>query len=159
MGGEQAASRARHRASATTSRPRARPGREVEEEEFKAPIREQYEDEGNPYYATARLWDDGIIAPRKRGACWRWLLRGAQCAGAGDAVRGVSDVAMEILINPIIAVFAILSASFAVSLAGLYFGYFLYIDPAFMPFFSVSDFTSQAVICCQFSDLFHCSSQ
>ena len=27
------------------------------------PIREQYEDEGNPYYATARLWDDGIIAP------------------------------------------------------------------------------------------------
>jgi hypothetical protein len=53
---------------------------------------------------------------------------------------------MEILINRIIAVFAILSASFAVSLAGLYFGYFLYIDPAFMPFFSVSDFTSQAVI-------------
>jgi 3-methylcrotonyl-CoA carboxylase beta subunit len=33
------------------------------EEEFKRPIREQYEAEGNPYYATARLWDDGIIAP------------------------------------------------------------------------------------------------
>jgi 3-methylcrotonyl-CoA carboxylase beta subunit len=34
-----------------------------EEEAFKAPIRAQYEAEGNPYYATARLWDDGIIAP------------------------------------------------------------------------------------------------
>ncbi|HEX4409818.1 MAG TPA: carboxyl transferase domain-containing protein [Xanthobacteraceae bacterium] len=33
------------------------------EEEFKRPIREQYEVEGNPYYATARLWDDGIIIP------------------------------------------------------------------------------------------------
>jgi len=34
-----------------------------EEEAFKAPIRARYEEEGNPYYATARLWDDGIIAP------------------------------------------------------------------------------------------------
>ena len=34
-----------------------------EEEAFKAPVREQYEKEGHPYYATARLWDDGIIAP------------------------------------------------------------------------------------------------
>ena len=34
-----------------------------EEEAFKAPIREQYETQGNPYYATARLWDDGIIDP------------------------------------------------------------------------------------------------
>lgn len=33
------------------------------EESFKAPIREQYEQQGNPYYATARLWDDGIIDP------------------------------------------------------------------------------------------------
>ena len=37
---------------------------EVEEEEFKQPIRDQYDAEGNPYYATARLWDDGIIDPR-----------------------------------------------------------------------------------------------
>ena len=36
---------------------------EVEEEEFKQPIRDQYEREGSPYYATARLWDDGIILP------------------------------------------------------------------------------------------------
>jgi 3-methylcrotonyl-CoA carboxylase beta subunit len=34
-----------------------------EEEAFKAPTRERYEAEGNPYYATARLWDDGIILP------------------------------------------------------------------------------------------------
>jgi len=35
----------------------------AEEEAFKAPIRDQYERQGNPYYASARLWDDGIIAP------------------------------------------------------------------------------------------------
>jgi 3-methylcrotonyl-CoA carboxylase beta subunit len=33
------------------------------EESFKAPIREQYEAQGHPYYASARLWDDGIIDP------------------------------------------------------------------------------------------------
>jgi 3-methylcrotonyl-CoA carboxylase beta subunit len=34
-----------------------------EEDTFKAPLRQQYETQGNPYYATARLWDDGIIDP------------------------------------------------------------------------------------------------
>jgi 3-methylcrotonyl-CoA carboxylase beta subunit len=34
-----------------------------EEEEFKRPIREQFDREGDPYFATARLWDDGIITP------------------------------------------------------------------------------------------------
>ena len=34
-----------------------------EEREFQAPIRAQYESQGNPYYATARLWDDGVIDP------------------------------------------------------------------------------------------------
>lgn len=34
-----------------------------EEEAFKAPIRKQYETQGHPYYATARLWDDGVIDP------------------------------------------------------------------------------------------------
>lgn len=33
------------------------------EEEFKAPIRRQYEEQGSPYYSTARLWDDGVIDP------------------------------------------------------------------------------------------------
>ena len=34
-----------------------------EEEAFKAPVRERYEQQGSPYYSTARLWDDGIIDP------------------------------------------------------------------------------------------------
>jgi 3-methylcrotonyl-CoA carboxylase beta subunit len=37
---------------------------EAEEEAFKSPIRDQYERQGHPYYASARLWDDGIIDPR-----------------------------------------------------------------------------------------------
>ena len=35
----------------------------AEEEAFKAPIRAQYERQGHPYYASARLWDDGVIDP------------------------------------------------------------------------------------------------
>jgi 3-methylcrotonyl-CoA carboxylase beta subunit len=34
-----------------------------DEEAFKAPIRDQYESQGHPYYAGARLWDDGLIDP------------------------------------------------------------------------------------------------
>ena len=34
-----------------------------DEESFKNPIREQYERQGHPYYASARLWDDGVIDP------------------------------------------------------------------------------------------------
>jgi 3-methylcrotonyl-CoA carboxylase beta subunit len=40
-----------------------------EEAAFKAPIREQYETQGNPYYATARLWDDGVIDPADTRMC------------------------------------------------------------------------------------------
>jgi len=62
MGGEQAAN-----VLATVKRDNIEAAgaawSQIEEEEFKQPIREQYEQEGNPYYATARLWDDGIIAP------------------------------------------------------------------------------------------------
>lgn len=62
MGGEQAAS-----VLATVKRDNIeRVGdtwTEDEETRFKDPIREQYDREGHPYYATARLWDDGIIAP------------------------------------------------------------------------------------------------
>ena len=57
MGGEQAAS-----VLATVNRD-AEKWTPAEMEAFKAPIRQKYEDEGNPYFATARLWDDGIIAP------------------------------------------------------------------------------------------------
>jgi 3-methylcrotonyl-CoA carboxylase beta subunit len=62
MGGEQAAS-----VLATVKRDgiEARGGQwsASEEEAFKAPIRAQYEEQGVPYYATARLWDDGVIDP------------------------------------------------------------------------------------------------
>ena len=57
MGGEQAAS-----VLATVHRD-AEKWTTEEAEAFKAPIRQKYEDEGNPYHATARLWDDGIIDP------------------------------------------------------------------------------------------------
>jgi len=57
MGGEQAAS-----VLATVHRDAANWSPE-EAERFKAPIRQKYEDEGNPWHATARLWDDGIIDP------------------------------------------------------------------------------------------------
>ena len=57
MGGEQAAS-----VLATVHRD-AEAWTPEEAEAFKAPIRQKYEDEGNPYYATARLWDDGVIDP------------------------------------------------------------------------------------------------
>jgi 3-methylcrotonyl-CoA carboxylase beta subunit len=50
------------------------------EEAFKAPIREQYEHQGHPYYSTARLWDDGIIEPGQT----RDVL-GLALAIAGDA--------------------------------------------------------------------------
>jgi 3-methylcrotonyl-CoA carboxylase beta subunit len=36
-----------------------------EEAAFKQPVLDQYEREGHPYFATARLWDDGIITPRE----------------------------------------------------------------------------------------------
>jgi 3-methylcrotonyl-CoA carboxylase beta subunit len=57
MGGEQAAS-----VLATVHRDAGKWSPD-EEEAFKAPVRQRYEDEGNPYFATARLWDDGIIDP------------------------------------------------------------------------------------------------
>jgi len=62
MGGEQAAS-----VLATIKRDNieadGKTWSAADEDAFRAPIREQYEHEGNPYYATARLWDDGIILP------------------------------------------------------------------------------------------------
>ena len=62
MGGEQAASvLARVRRDALEGEGKA--WSSEAEEEFKMPIRRQYEEQGNPYYATARLWDDGIVDP------------------------------------------------------------------------------------------------
>ncbi len=64
MGGQQAAS-----VLATVKRDgiEAKGGAwsKAEEEEFERPILDQYERQGHPYYATARLWDDGVIAPEE----------------------------------------------------------------------------------------------
>jgi 3-methylcrotonyl-CoA carboxylase beta subunit len=62
MGGEQAAA-----VLATVRRDQLDQSKELwsskEEEDFRSPIRRQYEEQGSPYYSTARLWDDGIIDP------------------------------------------------------------------------------------------------
>jgi 3-methylcrotonyl-CoA carboxylase beta subunit len=62
MGGEQAAS-----VLAQVKRTQLEAGgkkmSEAEERAFKQPILDRYDEEGNPYYSTARLWDDGIITP------------------------------------------------------------------------------------------------
>jgi 3-methylcrotonyl-CoA carboxylase beta subunit len=61
MGGEQAAT-----VLATVRRDNLEAGQTwsaEDEEKFKAPIREQYEIQGHPYYSSARLWDDGVIDP------------------------------------------------------------------------------------------------
>jgi 3-methylcrotonyl-CoA carboxylase beta subunit len=63
MGGEQAAN-----VLAQVSREKYTKQGKVwpvdEEELFKTQMRAQYETQGNPYYASARLWDDGVIAPQ-----------------------------------------------------------------------------------------------
>jgi len=58
MGGEQAAS-----VLASVHRDREK-WSAADKQAFMDPIREKYEIEGHPYYASARVWDDGIIAPR-----------------------------------------------------------------------------------------------
>ena len=60
-----------------------------EEEAFKAPIRQQYEDQGHPYYATARLWDDGIIDPADTRRMLALGLSAAQNAPVPDVKFGV----------------------------------------------------------------------
>ena len=89
MGGEQAASvlATVHRdAGQLDARARPRPSR--------PPIRQKYEDEGNPYYATARLWDDGVIDPAQTRDVLGLAL--AACLNApipeAPALRRVPDV-------------------------------------------------------------------
>ena len=57
MGGEQAAG------VLATVRSGSADWTKEQEVAFKAPIRAQYDSQGHPYYASARLWDDGIIDP------------------------------------------------------------------------------------------------
>jgi 3-methylcrotonyl-CoA carboxylase beta subunit len=88
MGGEQAAS-----VLATVKRDQleARGGSWPAEEEdaFKAPIRQQYEHQGNAYYATARLWDDGVIDPLETRQVLGLALTACANAPLGEPRFGV----------------------------------------------------------------------
>ena len=88
MGGEQAAS-----VLATVRRSNLEAAGEQwsaeDEEAFKDPIRSQYETEGHPYFATARLWDDGIIAPRETRRAVALALSAALNAPIEDTKFGV----------------------------------------------------------------------
>ncbi|MEW6694675.1 MAG: carboxyl transferase domain-containing protein [Pseudomonadota bacterium] len=88
MGGEQAAS-----VLATVKRDgiEAKGGTwsAEEEEAFKAPIRAQYERQGHPYYATARLWDDGVIDPADTRRVLALGLSAAMNAPIADTRFGV----------------------------------------------------------------------
>jgi len=88
MGGEQAAS-----VLATVRRDNIEVAggkwSEIEEEEFKQPLRDQIESEGNPYFATARLWDDGIIAPSETRRVLALALSAALNAPIVDTKFGV----------------------------------------------------------------------
>ncbi|MEO9968951.1 MAG: carboxyl transferase domain-containing protein [Hyphomonadaceae bacterium] len=88
MGGEQAAS-----VLATVTRDgKERRGEDwsaEEEEAFKAPIREKYEAEGSPYYSSARLWDDGVIAPSDTRRVLGLSLSAALNAPFGERGFGV----------------------------------------------------------------------
>jgi 3-methylcrotonyl-CoA carboxylase beta subunit len=88
MGGEQAAS-----VLATVRRDGIEAKGEQwsaeEEEAFKAPVRQQYEHQGHPYYATARLWDDGVIDPADTRRVLALGLSAAQNAPIEDVKFGV----------------------------------------------------------------------
>ncbi len=81
MGGEQAAS-----VLATVRGGFSSP---EQEEAFKAPIREEYDAKGRPYYATARLWDDGIIDPAETRLVLGLSLSAALNAPIGSTRFGV----------------------------------------------------------------------
>jgi 3-methylcrotonyl-CoA carboxylase beta subunit len=59
------------------------------EEAFKAPIRAQYEEQGNAYYATARLWDDGVIDPLETRQVVGLALTACANAPLGEPGYGV----------------------------------------------------------------------
>jgi 3-methylcrotonyl-CoA carboxylase beta subunit len=88
MGGEQAAS-----VLATVKRDQLKTsGQEwaaAEEEAFKQPIRQQYETQGHPYYASARLWDDGVIDPAETRRVLALCLAAARHAPGEETRFGV----------------------------------------------------------------------
>jgi 3-methylcrotonyl-CoA carboxylase beta subunit len=62
----------------------------ADEEAFRAPIREQYETQGHPYYASARLWDDGVIDPVDTRGVLKLALAATTCRpDEGEAPYGI----------------------------------------------------------------------
>ena len=88
MGGEQAAS-----VLATVKRDnfdrKGEAWSDEDEAAFKAPIREMYEEQGHPYYATARLWDDGVIDPADTRNVLALALSAAHNAPIEETTFGV----------------------------------------------------------------------
>jgi 3-methylcrotonyl-CoA carboxylase beta subunit len=85
MGGEQAAS-----VLATVRRDQLGAAWSSEDEEaFKSPIRDQYEAQGNPYYSTARLWDDGVLEPGDTRTALGLALAACANAPLGDLGYGI----------------------------------------------------------------------
>ncbi len=88
MGGEQAASvLATVKRDQLESRGESWPA--ADEDAFKDPIRAQYERQGNAYYATARLWDDGVIDPLETRQVLGLALTACANAPLGDPQFGV----------------------------------------------------------------------
>jgi 3-methylcrotonyl-CoA carboxylase beta subunit len=88
MGGEQAANvLARVRRDALELEGKS--WSSEDEEAFKAPIRDQYEEQGGPYYATARLWDDGVVDPLQTRRVLSLGLAAAQNAPLDQTRFGV----------------------------------------------------------------------
>jgi 3-methylcrotonyl-CoA carboxylase beta subunit len=88
MGGEQAAN-----VLATIRRDqlaqRGQSWSDVEQENFMAPIRAQYEEQGHPYYASARLWDDGVIDPLETRRVLALCLAAARYSPVEETRYGV----------------------------------------------------------------------
>jgi 3-methylcrotonyl-CoA carboxylase beta subunit len=59
------------------------------EEQFKAPLRAQYETQGHPYYASARLWDDGVIDPLETRRVLALALATARNAPTSETRFGI----------------------------------------------------------------------
>jgi 3-methylcrotonyl-CoA carboxylase beta subunit/propionyl-CoA carboxylase len=89
MGGAQAASVLSTVKQEQLAREGKPPMTEDELAEFERPIREKYEEEGNPYYSTARLWDDGVLDPAQTRTALALALSAAYNAPIPETEFGV----------------------------------------------------------------------
>lgn len=88
MGGEQAAN-VLWTVKSEQMKKEGKPFSVQDENDFKKPLLEQYETEGSPYYASARLWDDGVIDPRDTRTVLGLSLAAVSCAPVQKTKFGV----------------------------------------------------------------------